>query len=164
MSAPLWIRRKFFDSYGNRPAEQKAGLPPKGIRLSCPCCGYPTLGESGAYEVCFLCNWEDDGQDDPNADEIRGGPNHGYSLSEARLNFQEYLVMYPPDQDSRIGGPDSEPAREVKREIIDAFDKMLAEPSSQEINTLWKVIHDGKKALEKELKRKIREYSTRNEA
>jgi hypothetical protein len=61
MNAPLWIRRKFFDFYGSRPVEQEVGMPPMGVRLSCPCCGYPTLGASGAYEICFLCNWEDDG-------------------------------------------------------------------------------------------------------
>jgi hypothetical protein len=56
--------------------------------------------------------------------------------------------MYPPDRDSRIGGADSGPTGEVKREIIAAFDKLLTEPSSQEITALWNVIHDGKKALE----------------
>lgn len=31
----------------------------------CPCCGYATLGEPEAYEICVVCGWEDDGQDDP---------------------------------------------------------------------------------------------------
>jgi hypothetical protein len=111
-----------------------------------------------------LCNWEDDGQDDPHADEIWGGPNQDYSLTEARLNFEKYMVMYPPDRDTRIGGPDSEHAREVKREIIAAFDEMLNEPAPEELNALWKIVADGEKALNKELKRRIREYSSKNEA
>ncbi|MDH6214922.1 hypothetical protein M2283_002205 [Streptomyces pseudovenezuelae] len=41
------------------------------------------------YELCPVCFWEDDGQDDHDADEARGGPNRGVSLSEARRNFQE---------------------------------------------------------------------------
>src|SRR5579863_7304160 len=30
--------------------------------IVCPCCGYPTLTDRDAYEICCLCNWEDDGQ------------------------------------------------------------------------------------------------------
>jgi len=33
------------------------------------------------------CFWEDDGQDDHDADEVRGGPNYSLSLTQARLNF-----------------------------------------------------------------------------
>jgi len=62
--------------------------------INCPCCGYPTLTERRAYEICPICDWEDDGQDDPHADVIRGGPNGKYSLSEARSNFEKYLTMY----------------------------------------------------------------------
>ena len=83
------MRRKFFDSYGSRLNEQQATLPPGGVRFSCPCCGYPTLGGRAEYEICELCFWEDDGQDAPNADEVWGGPNHGYSLTEAQQNFEQ---------------------------------------------------------------------------
>ncbi|WP_438304068.1 CPCC family cysteine-rich protein [Streptomyces sp. HUAS TT11] len=55
----------------------------------CPCCGFITLAERGAYEICHVCFWEDDGQDEHDADEIRGGANGGLSLREARRNFQE---------------------------------------------------------------------------
>ncbi|MEA3320951.1 MAG: CPCC family cysteine-rich protein [Bacillota bacterium] len=41
-------------------------------RETCPCCGYPPLEERGNFEICILCNWEDDGQDDPYADEVWG--------------------------------------------------------------------------------------------
>ncbi|MFD2115605.1 CPCC family cysteine-rich protein [Paenibacillus yanchengensis] len=53
-------------------------------RHNCPCCGYPTLEERRNWEICSLCNWEDDGQDDPHADQVWGGPNQDYSLTEAR--------------------------------------------------------------------------------
>ena len=53
---------------------------------ACPCCGYATLGESAQYEICEICFWEDDGQDDPEHYEVLGGPN-GVSLNEARFNF-----------------------------------------------------------------------------
>lgn len=53
----------------------------------CPCCGYLTLEERGGYEICPVCFWEDDGQDDHDADEVRGGPNYTLSLTTARANF-----------------------------------------------------------------------------
>lgn len=159
MKTTFWQRRKFFDAYGSRINEQKADLPPNGMRVTCPCCGYPTTsGET--YEICDLCSWEDDGQDDLNADEILGGPNQGYSLVEARQNFEKYLVMYPPEEDPSIGGPDSDNEKQIKQNIIAAFDKMMEEPTPEELNGLWQKIAQGEKALYKELKRRTREYSS----
>ncbi|MEV7198411.1 CPCC family cysteine-rich protein [Streptomyces griseoluteus] len=60
---------------------------PAGGPYQCPCCGYPTLAERGLYEICAVCFWEDDGQDDHDADRVRGGPNGLLSLTEARRNF-----------------------------------------------------------------------------
>src|SRR6476469_3185964 len=97
----LRTTRAFFDSYGQRPAEKQAELAPGGIRFTCPCCGYPMLGDRGGYSICRICWWEDDGQDDDDADEVRGGPNGTFSLSQARENFERHLVMYPPDHDTR---------------------------------------------------------------
>ena len=65
-------------------------------RYLCPCCFYPTLNERNSYHICGLCFWEDDGQDDIDADEVLGGPNTDYSLTEARNNFIKYLTMYRP--------------------------------------------------------------------
>ncbi|MFC9601971.1 CPCC family cysteine-rich protein [Streptomyces niveus] len=53
----------------------------------CPCCGFLTLGERSSFEICPVCFWEDDGQDDHDADRVRGGPNGRLSLTEARRNF-----------------------------------------------------------------------------
>ena len=55
----------------------------------CPCCGFKTLYGRGHFEICHVCFWEDDGQDDPDADEVRGGPNGTLSLTEARANFRD---------------------------------------------------------------------------
>lgn len=57
--------------------------------FACPCCGFATLREAGCYEICPLCFWEDDGQDDPDAAENHGGPNY-VSLVEARINFIKF--------------------------------------------------------------------------
>lgn len=54
-------------------------------QFSCPCCGFRTLKDSGAYEVCFVCFWEDD----PVQKEYElftGGANE-VSLREARRNY-----------------------------------------------------------------------------
>lgn len=53
----------------------------------CPCCQYKTLFGRGEFEICPVCFWEDDGQDDHDADSVRGGPNQKLSLTEARQNY-----------------------------------------------------------------------------
>jgi Cysteine-rich CPCC len=58
-------------------------------RCCCPCCGYPTLGSWSEFEICQICWWEDDGQGDRTADQVAGGPNGSYSLTEARGNFED---------------------------------------------------------------------------
>lgn len=56
----------------------------------CPCCDCKTLGERGGYEICEVCGWEDDGQDNDNADEVLGGPNGDLSLTQARANYRQF--------------------------------------------------------------------------
>ena len=43
----------------------------------------------GGFEICPVCFWQDDGQDDHDADEVRGGPNRDLSLSQACRNYRE---------------------------------------------------------------------------
>jgi Cysteine-rich CPCC len=71
--------------YVDRIAAQPTDLP-----LRCPCCGCKTLSERGAFDICKVCYWEDDGQDDYDADLVRGGPNGALSLSAARANYREF--------------------------------------------------------------------------
>jgi hypothetical protein len=62
--------------------------PQSDKKWPCPCCGFRTLPERGGYDICPVCFWEDDGQDDHDADIVRGGPNYSLSLACARLNFK----------------------------------------------------------------------------
>ena len=59
----------------------------------CPCCGFKTLYGRGQDEICPVCFWEDDGQDDHDAEEARGGPNRSLSLTQARLNFRDFAAF-----------------------------------------------------------------------
>lgn len=54
---------------------------------ACPCCGYLTLSDwcSGSWEICSVCNWEDDDVQFRNPD-YEGGANLE-SLSQARARF-----------------------------------------------------------------------------
>jgi hypothetical protein len=81
--ADFHIRRKIFNNY----------IKDKEIKLfTCPGCGYPTLTERGSYEICDVCNWEDDNQDDDEADKVWGGPNANLSLTENRINIGKILI------------------------------------------------------------------------
>jgi hypothetical protein len=55
---------------------------------ACPCCGYKTLPDRGAYEWCPVCSWEDEGLQPWEY----SAPN-GQTLVEAQ---QEYLAQRGP--------------------------------------------------------------------
>jgi hypothetical protein len=65
----------------------------------CPCCRFLTLYERGGFEICPVCLWEDDGQDDADAGTVRGGPNGLLSLAQARANFLREKVCDPTFRD-----------------------------------------------------------------
>ena len=69
-----------------RLMKERYGLEYSGHR--CPCCGFYTLSEAGAYEICPVCYWEDDPvqENDPS---LSGGANE-CSLLEGRENFRKY--------------------------------------------------------------------------
>jgi hypothetical protein len=84
-------RKRWFGWYVDRLANHSVTEPPReGITYRCPCCGCKTLSERGGYEICPVCFWEDDGQDDADADTVRGGPNGSLSLTQARANFRSF--------------------------------------------------------------------------
>jgi hypothetical protein len=75
------LRRKYFDML----------LKEKSINnlFTCPSCWFPTLSERRWYEICILCNWEDDWQDDYNSSEVMWWPNWILSLDNSRINFEK---------------------------------------------------------------------------
>ncbi|MFZ6654014.1 CPCC family cysteine-rich protein [Undibacterium sp. TJN19] len=77
---------------------------------TCPCCGYRSLEESAAYDICRVCFWEDDGTTEFDR---HSGPNH-MTLRDAQQNFQ------------RIGAV----TEEVRRYVLsDGRDRYLSEKS-----------------------------------
>ncbi|MER5786924.1 CPCC family cysteine-rich protein [Streptomyces sp. NPDC001980] len=59
-----------------------------GCSYQCRCRGFLTREERANYEICPVCFWEDDGQDDHDADRVRGGANGRLGLTQARRNFR----------------------------------------------------------------------------
>jgi len=55
-----------------------------------PSCRFKTLCGRAQDEICKVCFWEDDGQDDHDANEVRDGPNGTLSVSKARHNFASF--------------------------------------------------------------------------
>ena len=90
-------------------------------KFVCPCCNYPTLSGRMSYEICGLCDWEDDGQGDGDADQLAGGPNSNYSLTEARENFEKHLTMYRLSDTIAFNRLDKEKINEIKKIYDDMF-------------------------------------------
>ena len=51
---------------------------------ACPCCESKVIGEPGAYEICEVCNWEDDPTQ--SADPTYAGGANRMSLVQARIS------------------------------------------------------------------------------
>jgi hypothetical protein len=68
---------------------------PLGPRVQCRSCGYLTLSRYGHYEICPVCNWENDPTTIFEPGEPGGpGPNH-LSLTEGRRNFEQHGISQP---------------------------------------------------------------------
>ena len=64
-------------------------------RFYCPCCGCKTLDAPGALALCPVCWWEDDGQEDRDAAEVRLTVNGELSLVEARAYYAQCGASHP---------------------------------------------------------------------
>src|SRR5262249_35921558 len=113
----------------------------KAIFEACPCCAYPTLPERYGFYVCPICGWEDDGQDDQDADEVKAGPNHGYSLTEARRNFILKGTMFRTEIESPQFSNDT---RRLSSELRSLLDRVKNTPlnSPEELASIQKLLFD----------------------
>jgi hypothetical protein len=119
------------------------------------------LPERNAYEICELCNWEDDGQDEETAEEVWGGPNSDYSLAEARKNFKLYRVMYAPERDQRVTGKDSQLEYDTKGQLMAVFERLRG---GEQVNraALGIEIEKLERLLLDETTRHVREYERKH--
>ena len=74
----------------NKPFKNVIAVTKREVSYRCPCCKFKTLHGRAQDEICPVCFWEDDGQDEHDADIVRGGPNGALSLREARQNYLQY--------------------------------------------------------------------------
>jgi hypothetical protein len=86
-SLPTDERRRWFEGYSGALQWHPVVATRAAGPFRCPCCRCLTLAERGGHEICHVCFWEDDGQDDSDADVVRGGPNYELSLAQARANY-----------------------------------------------------------------------------
>ena len=137
--SPAWdeLRRTWAAGLVDRP-----GLAP---RYRCPCCRFPTLDGRCGFQICRLCWWEDEGLDDPYADQAWDGPNGGYSLAEARRNFASRLVMSAED-DGWVAKQLSPDALARKRALMRAYD--AACEGGPGAPAAWRVVATAEDALE----------------
>jgi len=61
----------------------------------CPCCDFITLRSQGTYEICPVCDWEDEGFHPESARDLDAatGPNQG-TLRACRLAFAETVATH----------------------------------------------------------------------
>ena len=68
-------------------------------RFPCPCCGFATLTEPGAYEICPVCYWEDDPVQHHHPARV-GGAN-AMSLDDARRSYRR-IGAASPEHTTRV--------------------------------------------------------------
>lgn len=84
-------------------------------RHTCPCCGFRTLDEGpGAYDLCPVCFWEDDGSQGDDRISV-DGPN-GITLAEAQRRYRRHgssdlyaLAKVRPPRPDEPRDPDWQP-------------------------------------------------------
>lgn len=128
-------RRQRFNALIERIGERQPDLLRDFNRVTCPACGHPTL-HGDKYEMCVLCEWEDDYQDDPHADEVWGGPNAEYSLAEARSNFEQCDGrggMYRPEHERDFQRVENRYPR--NQQLMEAYDQLLEAETLEELKS-----------------------------
>lgn len=105
---------------------------------ACPCCAQVTLHERGAFEICPVCFWEDDGQDDVDAHMERGGPNQG-TLWQARANYLRFSASTLSAK-AQVRPPHVHETGKRRWQLVDgvAVERLLGDDSRP-----WNLLHDG---------------------
>lgn len=113
-------------------------------RVVCPACRYPTIMERGGFDSCYLCHWEDDGHDDPYAQDRNGGPNDS-TLNRARENFEQTFSVWSFEErdqfslwnEARLFDPR---ILQLKLQIRAAYDDLMNLQAASDVARQWKEI------------------------
>lgn len=123
-------RGEWFRGYWVRVRQGHEPAPPRGQRLICVCCGYPTLEDA----ACGLCGWLEDGGGASDPDRVR--PAAHISLTIARLNFERAAPA-----DDKLSESDR-----LRQQLRAAFDDLRA-AEAVERPRLWTAIYDLEDSL-----------------
>jgi predicted N-formylglutamate amidohydrolase len=82
-----WAER-LTETFGEIESELRAQRMLQFKAFRCPCCKFKTLYGRAQDEICRVCYWHDDGQDEADAERVLGGPNGRLSLRQAQINFK----------------------------------------------------------------------------
>lgn len=140
----LHKRRQFFAN--NFAAIEIAHSNPNNdeqLKNSCPSCGYLTLGSRWSWEICTICFWEDDGQDDAEAEEVWGGPNGIDSLAQYRMQTAKFLA----ELKKHSAGTNS--AGAIAGQEVNKLDLMIEAYQPQEEELLMEQMQAVEKAFAK---------------
>ncbi len=140
MPEPEELKRRsdWFERYVSRLDQTEGRAPVLDGRFACPCCGRPSLSAPAEYDICPICFWEDDGQDDPNAAEVWGGPNRDYSLAEARENFRKHGTMYRPSDRKRFEQQTTPDRTAFKRRLDAIYSRLATTEGEATRKGLWR--------------------------
>ena len=64
-------------------------------RYRCLCCGFKTIETPDTLALCPVCWWEDDGQEDADAGDVRHTVNGSLSLNDAREHYSRCGAAHP---------------------------------------------------------------------
>ncbi len=166
-------RRRVFERYLSLPSveallQQSLEHGDEFTFSTCPCCGYPVHSCGSYHENCVICGWEDDGQDDSEfapfagfftPDEIAGGPNGNYSLTEARINFARHGHMYR-QFDTRMS-EDKVQDRELREALVSHFESLLPTTSESAFTNIVPLITEARRSIAESFSRRYLKRMTR---
>ncbi|QTD38698.1 hypothetical protein JL193_05375 [Polaribacter batillariae] len=79
-------RKNLFESYLKQYEE---------LSFICASCGYPTINKPASYEVCSICEWEDNGYNDNQLFRFNHATHEPLTLFEYRINIGEQILSEP---------------------------------------------------------------------
>jgi hypothetical protein len=87
---------------------------------TCPCCGHKVFEQSGNYEICPICFWEDDGVQ--LADPWFAGGANVPGLVEAQKNYKKYGAMEKRFQ-GNVRKPTDNDEKDSEWRLVDESDR-----------------------------------------